>query len=96
MAAKKARVALAKLVLAEANVMVLDEPTNHLDLSSKEGLESALSHYEGTLLFISHDRYFLNKLADKIVELHSDCAIVYEGNYEDYMEAKKREQLFQQ
>ncbi|WP_103107935.1 ribosomal protection-like ABC-F family protein [Brevibacillus reuszeri] len=93
---EKARVALAKLVLAEANVMVLDEPTNHLDLSSKEGLESALSQYEGTLLFISHDRYFLNKLADKIVELHSDRAMVYEGNYEDYMEARKREQLFQQ
>lgn len=93
---EKARVALAKLVLEEANVMVLDEPTNHLDLSSKEGLESALSQYEGTLLFISHDRYFLNKLADKIVELHSDRAMVYEGNYEDYMEARKREQLFQQ
>ncbi|MGG4492641.1 ABC-F family ATP-binding cassette domain-containing protein [Brevibacillus reuszeri] len=93
---EKARVALAKLVLAEANVMVLDEPTNHLDLSSKEGLESALSHYEGTLLFISHDRYFLNKLADKIVELHANCAKVYEGNYEDYMEAKKQEQLFRQ
>ncbi|KQL46397.1 multidrug ABC transporter ATP-binding protein [Brevibacillus choshinensis] len=87
---EKARVALSKLMLAEANVMVLDEPTNHLDLSSKEVLESTLTKYEGTLLFISHDRYFLNKLADKIVELHSDGAIVYEGNYESYVESKKR------
>jgi len=61
-----------------------------LDLASKEVLESALMNYEGSLLFISHDRYFLNKLADRIVELDPDGAVVYDGNYESYLEAKKR------
>ncbi|WP_018756867.1 ATP-binding cassette domain-containing protein [Paenibacillus terrigena] len=87
---EKARVALSKLMLKEANVLVLDEPTNHLDLSSKEVLESTLLNYEGTLLFISHDRYFLNKLADRIVELSSEGAVLYEGNYEGYMESRNR------
>lgn len=83
---EKARVALAKLMLKEANVLVLDEPTNHLDLVSKEVLESTLQAYEGTLLFISHDRYFLNKLADTIVELHRDGAVVHDGSYESYVD----------
>lgn len=82
---EKARVALAKLMLQKANVLILDEPTNHLDLFSKEVLESALLDYDGTLLFISHDRYFLNKMAERIVELHPDGANHFLGNYDDYL-----------
>lgn len=85
---EKARVALAKLMLQNANVLVLDEPTNHLDLFAKEALEAALMEYEGTLLFISHDRYFLNKMADRIVELSRGGAEYFLGNYDDYAEKK--------
>lgn len=87
---EKARIALAKLMLQRANVLILDEPTNHLDLFSKEVLESALLDYDGTLLFISHDRYFLNKMAERIVELHPNGAEHFLGNYDDYL-AKKQE-----
>ncbi|KHF35952.1 putative ABC transporter ATP-binding protein YheS [Paenibacillus sp. P1XP2] len=87
---EKARVALAKLMLLEANMLILDEPTNHLDLFSKEVLESALMDYEGTLLFISHDRYFLNKMAGRIIELHPQGVEHFLGNYDDYT-AKKQE-----
>ncbi|WP_018750989.1 ABC-F family ATP-binding cassette domain-containing protein [Paenibacillus sanguinis] len=87
---EKARVALAKLMLQKANVLILDEPTNHLDLFSKEMLESALMEYDGTLLFISHDRYFLNKMSERIVELHPNGAEHFLGNYDDYL-AKKQE-----
>ncbi|MCP3775871.1 ATP-binding cassette domain-containing protein [Paenibacillus sp. MZ04-78.2] len=86
---EKARVALAKLMLQKANVLILDEPTNHLDLYSKEVLESALMEYEGTLLFISHDRYFLNKMAENMLELDKDGVTVYLGNYDDYVEKKQ-------
>ncbi|MEB3100908.1 ABC-F family ATP-binding cassette domain-containing protein [Ferviditalea candida] len=87
---EKARVALSKLMLEKANVLILDEPTNHLDLYSKEVLESALLDYEGTLLFISHDRYFLNKMAERIIELTPSGANHFLGNYDDYS-AKKQE-----
>ncbi|MDP4098920.1 ATP-binding cassette domain-containing protein [Paenibacillus sp. P96] len=87
---EKARVSLAKLMLREANVLILDEPTNHLDLFSREVLEAALVDYEGTLLFISHDRYFLNKMAERVIELHSEGAEHFLGNYDDYI-AKKDE-----
>lgn len=87
---EKARVSLAKLMLAQANLLVLDEPTNHLDLFSKEVLEAALMDYEGTLLFISHDRYFLNKMAERIIELKPDGIRHFLGNYDDMLE-KKRE-----
>lgn len=87
---EKARVSLAKLMLQESNVLILDEPTNHLDLFSKEVLESALINYEGTLLFISHDRYFLNKMAESIVELQPEGTKHFLGNYDDYI-AKKEE-----
>ncbi|MFM9276406.1 ABC-F family ATP-binding cassette domain-containing protein [Paenibacillus jiagnxiensis] len=87
---EKARVSLAKLMLREANVLILDEPTNHLDLFSREVLESALVDYEGTLLFISHDRYFLNKMAERVIELHPEGAEHFLGNYDDYI-AKKEE-----
>ncbi|WP_010494495.1 ribosomal protection-like ABC-F family protein [Paenibacillus elgii] len=86
---EKARVALAKLMLQKANVLILDEPTNHLDLYSKEVLESALIEYEGTLLFISHDRYFLNKMAENMLEMDKDGVTIYLGNYDDYVEKKQ-------
>lgn len=89
---EKARIALSKLMLQKANVLILDEPTNHLDLFSKEVLESALIDYDGTLLFISHDRYFLNKMAERIEELHPGGAEHFLGNYDDYL-AKKQELL---
>lgn len=82
---EKARVALAKLILQKANVLILDEPTNHLDLFSKEVLEEALLKFEGTLLSISHDRYFLNKLAGKMLELTPSNVTVFQGNYDDYV-----------
>jgi len=85
---EKARVALAKLMLQNANVLILDEPTNHLDLYSKEVLEASLLEYEGTLLFISHDRYFLNKMAERILELNTQKMDSYLGNYDDYVEKK--------
>lgn len=87
---EKARVALAKLMLLQANVLILDEPTNHLDLFSKEVLESALIDYEGTLLFISHDRYFLNKMAERIVEMSAEGTCHFLGNYDDYVEKKQQ------
>lgn len=85
---EKARVSLAKLMLLNANVLILDEPTNHLDLVSKEVLESALLDYEGTLLFISHDRYFLNRMAEQILELSRNGVRHFLGNYDDYLEKK--------
>ncbi|NGM84822.1 ABC-F family ATP-binding cassette domain-containing protein [Paenibacillus sp. 7124] len=87
---EKARVALSKLMLRGANMLILDEPTNHLDLVSREVLESALIDFEGTLLFISHDRYFLNKMAERVLELHPGGIDPYLGNYDDYV-AKKGE-----
>ncbi|MBJ6360211.1 ABC-F family ATP-binding cassette domain-containing protein [Paenibacillus sp. GCM10012307] len=86
---EKARVSLSKLMLLEANVLILDEPTNHLDLFSKEVLESALVDFEGTLFFISHDRYFLNKMAERIVELTPQGMLHFLGNYDDMLEKKQ-------
>jgi len=85
---EKARVSLSKLMLAQANLLILDEPTNHLDLFSREVLEAALIDYEGTVLFISHDRYFLNKMAERIVELTPSGANYFLGNYDDMLEKK--------
>ena len=81
---KKSRVALSKLMLIEANLLLLDEPTNHLDLQSKEILESALKDYEGTILFISHDRYFINKIGNKVMELTKEGVKSIKGNYDNY------------
>ncbi|EJA2476224.1 ABC-F family ATP-binding cassette domain-containing protein [Listeria monocytogenes] len=83
---EKARLALAKLTLLEANVLILDEPTNHLDIESKEVLEAALIDFEGTILFVSHDRYFINRIASKIVELAPEKANVFLGDYGYYQE----------
>ncbi|WP_018130957.1 ABC-F family ATP-binding cassette domain-containing protein [Effusibacillus pohliae] len=85
---ERSRVALAKLMLLQANFMLLDEPTNHLDLLSKEMLEVALDDYPGTLLFISHDRYFLNRIATRIIELTEKGLASFLGNYDDYLEKK--------
>jgi len=82
---EKSRVALSKLMLIEANLLLLDEPTNHLDLQSKEVLESALKDYEGTILFISHDRYFINKIGNKVMELTKEGVKCIKGNYDDYL-----------
>lgn len=88
---EKARLALAKLTMQRANFLILDEPTNHLDLDSKEVLENALIDYPGTLLFVSHDRYFINRIATKVVELDKEGITVYLGDYDYYVE-KKNEQ----
>jgi ATP-binding cassette subfamily F protein 3 len=89
---EKARLALSKLMLQKANFLILDEPTNHLDLDSKEILENALIDYPGTILFVSHDRYFINRIATKIFELSSENLKEYLGDY-DYFLTKKEEQL---
>lgn len=88
---EKGRVALAKIMLSNANFLILDEPTNHLDLNSKEILESTLQNYEGTVLYISHDRYFINNTAEKIIELTPSTANIYLGNYDYYLEKKTAE-----
>ncbi|MGM8365672.1 ABC-F family ATP-binding cassette domain-containing protein [Virgibacillus sp. W0181] len=88
---EKARLALAKLMMQRANLLIMDEPTNHLDIDSKEVLEAALLEYPGTILFISHDRYFINKLADQVVELKPNGSTVFLGNYDYYMEKKQEE-----
>ncbi|MFS0882032.1 multidrug ABC transporter ATP-binding protein [Bacillus sp. 7586-K] len=89
---EKARLALSKLMLQNANFLILDEPTNHLDLDSKEILENALIDYPGTILFVSHDRYFINRIATKVFELSRDKVTEYLGDY-DYYLMKKEEQL---
>ena len=85
---ERGRVSLAKLMLSEANFLILDEPTNHLDITSKEILENALVHYTGTVLYVSHDRYFVNKTATRILELSQETFINYIGNYDYYLEKK--------
>ena len=89
---ERGRVSLAKLMLSEANFLILDEPTNHLDIMSKEILEDALNAYTGTVLYVSHDRYFINKTASRILDLNRHVLTSYLGNYEYYLE-KKDEQL---
>lgn len=86
---EKARLALAKLMMQKSNFLVLDEPTNHLDLDSKEILENALIDYPGTLLFVSHDRYFINRIATKVVELSGTGSFEYLGDYDYYLEKKQ-------
>jgi len=85
---EKSRVSLLKLMQSKANMLLLDEPTNHLDIPSKEALENALSSYEGTFLTISHDRYFLNSVCDRIFDMSEDKMETYLGNYDDFIEKK--------
>ena len=86
---ERAKLAFCILMLEKSNVMILDEPTNHLDLPSKEVLEQALNEYDGTLLFVTHDRYLLNKIPDRIVEMTKDGAVIYDGNYDYYVERQQ-------
>lgn len=86
---EKGRVSLAKLMLSKANFLLLDEPTNHLDIESKEILEEALNRYTGTVLYVSHDRYFIQKTATKILDLTQHKLLSYEGNYDYYLEKKE-------
>jgi len=88
---EKARLSLCKLALDQKNFLVLDEPTNHLDIDSKEVLENALIDYDGTLLFVSHDRYFINRIATNIVELSAEGSKLYLGDYDYYIEKKQQE-----
>lgn len=87
---EKARLALSKLMMQKANLLILDEPTNHLDLDSKEVLENALVEYPGTILFVSHDRYFINRIGTRVLELNPSGAVDYLGDY-DYFVEKKQE-----
>ena len=89
---ERGRVSLAKLMLSEANFLILDEPTNHLDITSKEILENALSHYGGTVLYVSHDRYFINKTATRILDLTGKRMMNYIGNYDYYLEKKETQE----
>ena len=86
---ERGRLSLAKLMLSKANFLILDEPTNHLDMVSKEILEQALNHYTGTVFFVSHDRYFINRTATRILELTGQTLVNYIGNYDYYLEKKE-------
>ncbi len=87
---EKGRVALSKLMLRKDNLLILDEPTNHLDMDSREVLEHALDEFTGTILTVSHDRYFINRIANRVVEMRPDGADEYLGNYDDYLNKKRR------
>ena len=90
---ERARLLLLKLMLSQANFLLLDEPTNHLDIVSREALENALDQYPGTLLIVSHDRYLINKAADRIYDLQPNGTVEYVGNYDDYLEKKKAQSV---
>ncbi|OPX88678.1 MAG: putative ABC transporter ATP-binding protein YheS [Pelotomaculum sp. PtaB.Bin104] len=89
---EKSRLALAALMLQKANFLLLDEPTNHLDLPGKEALEDAMAGYPGTILFVSHDRYFINKMANRVLELSPTGITSYQGNYDYYLNKKNQQQ----
>lgn len=92
---ERARVLLLRLMLSRANFLLLDEPTNHLDIASSEALENALQQYEGTLFIVSHDRYLINKLADRIYWLTPEGAIAYQGSYDAFLEQRRSQQVTQ-
>ena len=90
---EKVRLKLFELIQKKANLLILDEPTNHIDIDTKEMLEEALSEYQGTLFFISHDRYFINKLAEKVINIEDECFHQYLGNYDYFKEQKTKKLL---
>lgn len=92
---EKTKLSFALLMLRKGNVLILDEPTNHLDISTKEILEDALADYTGTIIFVSHDRYLLNKIATRIVEVKDGIVNEYKGNYDDYLAAKEQQLQFE-
>ena len=85
---EKARLALALMIMTPSNFLLLDEPTNHLDLQSKENLELAINNYKGTVFVISHDRYFISKIANRIIEIKDSKLLSFSGNYEYFLEKK--------
>ena len=86
---EKARLALALMIISPSNFLLLDEPTNHLDLQSKENLENAIQNYNGTAFIISHDRYFISKVANRIIEIKDSKLETYNGNYEYFLDKQK-------
>ena len=86
---ERGRLALAKLMLRKDNLLFMDEPTNHLDMDSREVLEHALDDFDGTLLAVSHDRYFINRVANRVIEMSAEGVSEYLGNYDDYLEKKR-------
>jgi ATP-binding cassette subfamily F protein 3 len=91
---EKGRLALAKLIYSNKNVLILDEPTNHLDIPSREALEAALEVYEGTIITVSHDRYFLDKVSTQILAFEADQKVeIFDGNYSQYHEEKEKREL---
>jgi ATP-binding cassette subfamily F protein 3 len=88
---EKARLALALMLLSPCNLLVLDEPTNHLDIPAKQMLEDALREFEGAVLVVSHDRYFISRVANRIVELRDGELVLYRGDYAYYLEKKEEE-----
>ena len=86
---EKARLALALIIMQPSNFLLLDEPTNHLDLQSKENLEMAIDNYKGTVIIISHDRYFISKVANRILEIKDSKLLSFSGNYQYFLEKKR-------
>lgn len=93
---EKAKVCFALMMLEKGNVLILDEPTNHLDLDAKEGIEQALAEFDGTVIFVSHDRYLLNKIAGRLLELRHDGTEIYEGDFDYYLEINRKRRMEEQ
>lgn len=93
---ERMRVKLAELLQQKINTLIFDEPTNHIDIPTKEVLEDAIEDFDGTLIFVSHDRYFINKFADKTIEFKDGNVTTYLGNYEDYKRSKEKEKTKQE